>query len=99
MIRKLLRRVFSKAPPVHEPALIPVEKHHIRRESISPGARQTVARLQSVTQAGATPGTYKVMVSKVEVTGIGATMSLLSRCVSPLTAPPPPLTPAARSRV
>ena len=46
MIRKLLRRVFSKAPPVHEPALIPVEKHHIRRESISPGARQTVARLQ-----------------------------------------------------
>ena len=46
MIRKLLRRVFSKAPPAHEPALIPVEKHHIRRESISPGARQTVARLQ-----------------------------------------------------
>ena len=46
MIRKLLRRVFSKAPPVHEPALIPVEKHRIRRESISPGARQTVARLQ-----------------------------------------------------
>ena len=46
MIRKLLRRVFSKAPPVHEPALIPVEKHRIRRESNSPGARQTVARLQ-----------------------------------------------------
>ena len=46
MIRKLLRRVFSKAPPTHEPALIPVEKHHIRRESISPGARQTIARLQ-----------------------------------------------------
>ena len=46
MIRKLLRRVFSKAPPVHEPALIPVEKHRIRRESISAGARQTVARLQ-----------------------------------------------------
>jgi poly(A) polymerase len=50
MIRKLLRRVFSKAPPKatpkHEPALIPVEKHRIRRESISQGARQTVARLQ-----------------------------------------------------
>jgi poly(A) polymerase len=50
MIRKLLRRVFSKAPPAreheHEPALIPVERHGIRRESISPGARQTVARLQ-----------------------------------------------------
>ena len=31
MIRKLLRRVFSKETPLHEPALIPVEKHHIRR--------------------------------------------------------------------
>ena len=48
MIRKLLRRVFSRAAPgrEHEPALIPVEHHGIRRESISPGARQTVARLQ-----------------------------------------------------
>ncbi|KAB2936222.1 MAG: Poly(A) polymerase I [Rhodocyclaceae bacterium] len=46
MIRKLLRRVFSKAPASHEPALIPVEQHRVRRESISPGARQTVARLQ-----------------------------------------------------
>ncbi|MBV6476587.1 MAG: polynucleotide adenylyltransferase PcnB [Rhodocyclaceae bacterium] len=46
MIRKLLRRVFSKAPAPHEPALIPVEQHHVRRESISPGARQTVVRLQ-----------------------------------------------------
>ena len=46
MIRKLLRRVFSKAPASHEPALIPAEKHHIRRASISPGARQTVVRLQ-----------------------------------------------------
>jgi CRP-like cAMP-binding protein len=46
MIRKLFRRVFSKAPAPHEPALIPVEQHHVRRESISPGARQTVVRLQ-----------------------------------------------------
>lgn len=48
MIRKLLRRVFSRAAPgrEHEPALIPVERHGIRRESISSGARQTVARLQ-----------------------------------------------------
>ncbi len=46
MIRKLLRRVFSKAPPAHKPALIPLVKHRIRRESISPGARQTIARLQ-----------------------------------------------------
>lgn len=46
MIRKLLRRVFSKAPTAHEPALIPVERHHVRRESISQGARQTCARLQ-----------------------------------------------------
>ena len=48
MIRKLLRRVFSKAPAAqeHAPALIPVGRHGIRRESISPGARQTVARLQ-----------------------------------------------------
>ena len=47
MIRKLLRRVFNKeAPASHEPALIPVARHHIRRESISPGARRTVTRLQ-----------------------------------------------------
>ena len=46
MIRKLLRRVFSKAPASHEPALIPAEKHRIHREAISPGARRTVTRLQ-----------------------------------------------------
>jgi poly(A) polymerase len=46
MIRKLLRRVFSKSAPPHAPALIPVARHHLRRESISTGARQTVARLQ-----------------------------------------------------
>ncbi len=46
MIRKLLRRVFNKAPPAPEPALIPVEKHGIRRESIPQGARQTITRLQ-----------------------------------------------------
>ncbi len=48
MIRKLLRRVFSKAPAAAagEAALIPFERHGIRREAVSPGARQTVARLQ-----------------------------------------------------
>ncbi|MBA3903893.1 MAG: polynucleotide adenylyltransferase PcnB [Rhodocyclaceae bacterium] len=46
MIRKFLRRVFSKSAPSHAPALIPVERHHVRRESISPAARNTVSRLQ-----------------------------------------------------
>ena len=46
MIRKLLRRVFSKPASAHAPALIPVERHHVRAESISSGARQTVTRLQ-----------------------------------------------------
>ncbi|MDD5298319.1 MAG: polynucleotide adenylyltransferase PcnB [Rhodocyclaceae bacterium] len=52
MIRKLLRRVFSRgkpdaaSQPPHEPALIPVERHGIRREAISPGALKTVTRMQ-----------------------------------------------------
>jgi poly(A) polymerase len=50
MIRKLLRRVFrlgaSDRQPSHEPALIPVERHGIRREAISPGALKTVMRMQ-----------------------------------------------------
>ncbi len=46
MIRKLLRRVFGRPAPQHAPALISVGHHGIRREAISPGARQVVARLQ-----------------------------------------------------
>jgi poly(A) polymerase len=48
MIRKLLRRVFSKAPPAHEhePALIPVERHGIRREDVSSAARRVCETLQ-----------------------------------------------------
>ncbi|MDR2240306.1 MAG: polynucleotide adenylyltransferase PcnB [Zoogloeaceae bacterium] len=47
MIRKLLRRVFNKAPArENAPALIPVDTHGIRRDAIPPGARQTIARLQ-----------------------------------------------------
>jgi len=48
MIRKLLRRVFKKAAPAHGrgPALIAVDQHGVRRESISSGARQTIALLQ-----------------------------------------------------
>jgi poly(A) polymerase len=50
MIRKLLRRVFRlgapERQPSHEPALIPVERHGIRREAISPGALKTVMRMQ-----------------------------------------------------
>ncbi len=49
MIRKLLRRVFRRAPPSHEPALIPVARHGIRRTDISPGARRTCETMQ---QAG-----------------------------------------------
>jgi len=47
MIRKLLRRVFRRdEPPAHEPAVIPVARHGIHREQISPAARQVVGRLQ-----------------------------------------------------
>jgi poly(A) polymerase len=47
MIRKLLRRVFSRAQPtVHEPAVIPVSQHNVRRDAMSPVARSVVARLQ-----------------------------------------------------
>ncbi len=52
MIRKLLRRVFSRgkpdaaSQPPHEPALIPVERHGIRREALSAGALKTVTRIQ-----------------------------------------------------
>ncbi len=52
MIRKFLRRVFSRAPAAtdsHEPAAIPLVRHGIHRESISPGARRTCETLQ---QAG-----------------------------------------------
>ena len=49
MIRKLLRRVFRRAAPanaVSEPAVIPVERHGVRRESISPAANKVCAVLQ-----------------------------------------------------
>ncbi len=49
MIRKLLRRVFRRgdSPVVGAPALIPVARHGIRREHISPGARRTCETLQA----------------------------------------------------
>ncbi len=48
MIRKLLRRVFTRERPARDTpsTLIPVDKHGIHRESIPNGARQTVLRLQ-----------------------------------------------------
>jgi len=49
MIRKLLTRVgrvFSKAPNANKPALLSVNRHGVRSESISSAARQTVTRLQ-----------------------------------------------------
>lgn len=49
MIRKFLRRVFSRAPASaasHEPAEIPLVRHGIHRESISPGARRVCETLQ-----------------------------------------------------
>ena len=48
MIRKLLRKVFRRAAPSAsaEPALIPVERHGIRREQVSPAARKTCKVLQ-----------------------------------------------------
>jgi len=51
MIRKFLRRVFSRAPATtsHSPAAIPLARHGIHREHISPGARRTCETLQ---QAG-----------------------------------------------
>ena len=51
MIRKLLRRVLRKITPGgsarHEPALIPVQHHGIRREQLSPAALKTVTQLQA----------------------------------------------------
>ena len=51
MIRKLLRRVFRRgdSAPSGAPAMIPVARHGIRRERVSPGARRTCDTLQ---QAG-----------------------------------------------
>ena len=48
MIRKLLRKVFKRPATAarHEPALIPVERHGIRREQLSPAARKVCAVLQ-----------------------------------------------------
>ncbi|THF61482.1 polynucleotide adenylyltransferase PcnB [Pseudothauera nasutitermitis] len=48
MIRKLLRKVFHRAAPspAAEPALIPLERHGIRREQVSPAARKTCKVLQ-----------------------------------------------------
>ncbi|CAL95757.1 polynucleotide adenylyltransferase PcnB [Azoarcus olearius] len=48
MIRKLLRKVFTRqAPPAApEPALIPVDQHGIRREQLSPAARKVCSVLQ-----------------------------------------------------
>ncbi|HQA11597.1 MAG TPA: polynucleotide adenylyltransferase PcnB, partial [Zoogloea sp.] len=49
MIRKLLRRVFRRAAPANtlpEPAVIPVSRHGVRREHISPAANKVCAVLQ-----------------------------------------------------
>jgi tRNA nucleotidyltransferase/poly(A) polymerase len=48
MIRKLLRKVFKRPATAarHEPALIPVDRHGIRREQLSPAARKVCAVLQ-----------------------------------------------------
>ena len=48
MIRKLLRKVFTRAasPVQAEPALIPVARHGITREQLSPAARKVCAVLQ-----------------------------------------------------
>ncbi|MBS1208954.1 MAG: poly(A) polymerase [Proteobacteria bacterium] len=48
MIRKLLRRVFTKsaAKPQAEAAVIPLELHGIRREMVSPAARKVCNVLQ-----------------------------------------------------
>lgn len=48
MIRKLLRKVFRRAADQtpSEPALIPLARHGIRREQVSPAARKTCKVLQ-----------------------------------------------------
>ncbi|MDX9698837.1 MAG: polynucleotide adenylyltransferase PcnB [Rhodocyclaceae bacterium] len=49
MIRKLLRKVFRRPKTGFntDPALIPVERHGIRREQLSPAANQVCTTLQS----------------------------------------------------
>ncbi|MFN3985164.1 MAG: polynucleotide adenylyltransferase PcnB [Rhodocyclaceae bacterium] len=49
MIRKLLRRVFRRTDDTanREPALIPLEKHGVRREQISSAAAQVCTTLQA----------------------------------------------------
>ena len=48
MIRKLLRRVFKRteATSSAELAIIPVDRHGLRREQLSPAARKVCAVLQ-----------------------------------------------------
>lgn len=50
MIRKLLRRVFRRAAPatnaLPDPAVIPVARHGVRREHISPAANKVCSVLQ-----------------------------------------------------
>ena len=48
MIRKLISRVFGRKPTSHgsEPAVIGLNRHGIRRDSISSGSRRTVETLQ-----------------------------------------------------
>ena len=48
MIRKLLRKVFRRPAPAahHAPAVLPVERHGIRREQLSPAARKVCVTLQ-----------------------------------------------------
>ena len=49
MIRKLLRRVFRRAAPANtppEPAVIPVARHGVRRDQISPAANKVCTTLQ-----------------------------------------------------
>ena len=48
MIRKLLRKVFKRPAHAvrHEPALIPVDRHQVRREQLSPAARKVCVVLQ-----------------------------------------------------
>jgi poly(A) polymerase len=48
MIRKFISRVLGRKPPgAHgEPAVLPVGKHGVRRDSISSGSRRTVETLQ-----------------------------------------------------
>jgi len=48
MIRKLLRKVFKRPAPTvrHQPARIPLERHGIRREQLSPAARKVCMTLQ-----------------------------------------------------